>query len=59
MNQVLAAGVILFRCRGSSSKEYLLLQKRNEKWAPAKGMHTNSISVKSLSNSNKHNKQVV
>lgn len=36
MNQVLAAGVILFRS-DLSTREYLLLQKQNEKWAPAKG----------------------
>ena len=38
MNQVLAAGVILYRCGLSPSFEYLLLQKPNEKWAPAKGL---------------------
>jgi len=38
MSQVLAAGVILYRCGLNQGFEYLLLQKPNEKWAPAKGL---------------------
>ena len=39
MNQVLAAGVILYRSSDVNSREFLLLQKQNgEKWAPAKGI---------------------
>jgi hypothetical protein len=45
MNQVLAAGVILYRSNNNkssdtNSREFLLLQKQNgNKWAPAKGIH--------------------
>lgn len=44
MNQVLAAGVILYRSNNNSSdtnsREFLLLQKQNgNKWAPAKGIN--------------------
>ena len=47
MNQVLAAGVILYRgSLTSGGIEYLLLQKPNEKWAPAKGSQNNELLLK-------------